>query len=102
MLQDPNYYQTIDAPSVAEFTDRGSKFIALAFPVVSIEEFKKILSETKKNYPKASHYCFAYRIGTDGLTFRVTDAGEPSGSAGRPILGPVSYTHLTLPTKRIV
>lgn len=95
MLQDPNYYQTIDTPSVAEFTDRGSKFIALAFPVASIEEFKKILNEAKKNYPKASHYCFAYRIGTDGLTYRVTDAGEPSGSAGRPILGQVDSKGLT-------
>jgi uncharacterized YigZ family protein len=95
MLQDPNYYQTIDAPSVAEFTDRGSKFIALAFPVASIEEFKKMLNETKKNYPKASHYCFAYRIGIDGLTYRVTDAGEPSGSAGRPILGQLDSKGLT-------
>jgi uncharacterized YigZ family protein len=95
MLQDPNYYQTIDAPSVAEFTDRGSKFIALAFPVASIEEFKKMLIDVKKNYPKASHYCFAYRIGTDGLTFRVTDAGEPSGSAGRPILGQIDSKGLT-------
>jgi uncharacterized YigZ family protein len=95
MLQDPNYYQTIDSPSVAEFTDRGSKFIALAFPVASIEEFKKMLNEVKKNYPKASHYCFAYRIGTDGLTYRVTDAGEPSGSAGRPILGQIDSKGLT-------
>jgi len=95
MLQDPNYYQTIDTPSVAEFTDRGSKFIALAFPIASIEDFKKNLNETKKNYPKASHYCFAYRLGMDGQIYRVADAGEPSGSAGRPILGQIDSKGLT-------
>lgn len=95
MQQDPNYFQTIEAPSVAEFSDRGSKFIAYAFQVDSIEAFKQKLSEVKKDHPKASHHCFAYRIGAEGMTYRVTDAGEPSGTAGRPILGQIDSKGLT-------
>lgn len=95
MIHDPNYYQSIDCPTVAEFTDRGSRFIALAFPVLSIDAFKQILNDVKKEHPKASHHCFAYRIGVDGLTFRVADAGEPSGTAGKPILGQIDSKGLT-------
>jgi uncharacterized YigZ family protein len=95
MQQDPNYFQTIEKNTIAEFTDRGSRFIAYAFPVVSIDEFKIILQKLKKEQPKASHHCFAYRIGSDGLTYRVSDAGEPAGSAGRPILGQIDSKGLT-------
>lgn len=94
-MHDPNYYQTIETPSVAEFNDRGSRFIALAFPVSSIDDFKQRLAEVKSQHPKASHHCFAYRIGADGMTFRSTDAGEPSGTAGRPILGQIDSKGLT-------
>ena len=95
MIHDPNYYQSIESPSVAEFSDRGSRFVALAFPVLSIDSFKQILNDVKKEHPKASHHCFAYSIGTEGMTFRVTDAGEPSGTAGRPILGQIDSKGLT-------
>lgn len=95
MMHDPNYYQTIEAPSEAEYNDRGSRFIALAFPVLSIDEFKQKLAEVKTQHPKASHHCFAYRIGADGMTFRASDAGEPSGTAGRPILGQIDSKGLT-------
>ena len=95
MERDPNYYQTIEQHASAEFSDRGSKFVGLAYPVSSIEEFKAVLNGVKKDHPKASHHCFAYRIGADGMTYRVTDAGEPSGTAGRPILGQIDSKGLT-------
>jgi uncharacterized YigZ family protein len=82
-------YYTIEKTATAEFKDRGSRFIAYACPVKSVEEFKATLNEIKKEHPKATHHCFAYRIGLDGNTFRVSDDGEPSGSAGRPILGQI-------------
>jgi uncharacterized YigZ family protein len=82
-----DHYFTIEKPSRAEFKDRGSKFIAYAFPVTDITHFKKRLQELKKEHTKAVHHCFAYRIGTDGNTFRVSDDGEPAGTAGKQILG---------------
>ncbi|MBN8784221.1 MAG: YigZ family protein [Sphingobacteriales bacterium SCN 48-20] len=91
----PDYYFTIEKPSVAEFKDRGSRFVAYAFPINSIEEFKVRLAEVKKEHGKASHHCFAYRIGLDGNTHRVSDDGEPSGSAGRPILGQIDSKQVT-------
>lgn len=80
---------------MAEFKDRGSKFFAYSFPVLSIEEAKKKLAQLKKEHPKAVHHCLAYRIGVDGSSFRVTDDGEPAGSAGRPILGQIDSKQLT-------
>jgi uncharacterized YigZ family protein len=88
-------FNTIEKPSFAEFKDRGSKFLAYAFPISSIEDFKAKLNDVKKEHPKATHHCFAYRLGTDGNTFRVSDDGEPSGSAGRPILGQIDSKQLT-------
>src|SRR5882757_2759482 len=84
-----DYYNTIERHSAAEFKDRGSKFIAYAFPIADIDEFKQHLAAIKKEHPKATHHCFAYRIGLDGNTHRVSDDGEPSGTAGRPILGQI-------------
>ncbi len=92
---DPFFYNTIEQPAVAEFKDRGSKFLAYSFPVLSIEACKKHLAKLKKEHPKAVHHCLAYRIGVDGATFRVNDDGEPSGSAGRPILGQIDSKQLT-------
>lgn len=82
-----DHYFTIEKPSQAEFKDRDSKFIAYAFPVEDAVGFKKRLQELKKEHPKAVHHCFAYRIGIDGNNFRVSDDGEPAGTAGKPILG---------------
>lgn len=82
-----DHYFTIEKPSKAEFKDRGSRFIAYAFPVTDTGSFKKRLQELKKEHPKAVHHCFAYRIGNDGNNFRVGDDGEPTGTAGKPILG---------------
>ena len=81
-----DHYFTIEKPSEAEFKDRGSKFIAYAFPVTTSADFKKRIQELKKEHPKAVHHCFAYRIGNDGNNFRVSDDGEPAGTAGKPIL----------------
>lgn len=94
-MQDPNYYLSIEKSAVAEFSDRGSRFLAYAFPVNTVDAFKQLLNGIKKEHPKASHHCFAYRMGIEGQTYRVTDAGEPSGSAGRPILGQIDSKGLT-------
>jgi uncharacterized YigZ family protein len=92
---DPFYYHTIEQPSMAEFKDRGSKFFAFAYPAKDIDSCKKILSQLKKEHSKAVHHCLAYRLGVDGSTYRVSDDGEPAGSAGRPILGQIDSKGLT-------
>ncbi|MFZ1527424.1 MAG: YigZ family protein [Ferruginibacter sp.] len=88
-------YYTIGQEGMAEFKDRGSKFMAYAFPCNSADVFKKRLQELKKEHPKAVHHCFAYRIGTDGNTFRSSDDGEPAGTAGKPILGQLNSKSVT-------
>lgn len=88
-------YQTIERSAYAEFKDRGSKFIAFVFPIQTVDDFKLQLQHLKKEHPKAVHHCFAYRLGLDGNNFRVSDDGEPSGSAGRPILGQIDSKLLT-------
>lgn len=89
------FYYTIEKPAVTEYKDRGSRFIAYAFPVGTVDDFKIRLNELKKEHPKATHHCFAYRIGLNGSNFRVSDAGEPSGTAGKPILGQIDSKQLT-------
>jgi uncharacterized YigZ family protein len=89
------HYNTIEKPSMAEFKDRGSQFLAYAFPVMSIDQFKKRLKELKDEHPKAVHHCFAYRIGIDGTNYRSVDDGEPSGTAGKPILGQIDSKEVT-------
>lgn len=90
-----HHFYTIEKEAVAEYKDRGSRFLAYAFPVVSVDAFKKRLKELKEEHPKAVHHCFAYRIGTDGNNFRSSDDGEPSGSAGKPILGQIDSKELS-------
>lgn len=94
-MSDPGYYQTIEKSSLAEYKDRGSKFIAYAYPAQTVEDCKQYLQQLKKEHPKAVHHCFAYRLGWDGNLFRVSDDGEPSGTAGRPILGQIDSKQLT-------
>jgi uncharacterized YigZ family protein len=93
-MSDQEFYYTIDKTAVAEYKDKGSKFIAYAFPIKDADEFKARLAELKKEHPKASHHCFAYRLGLDGNNFRVSDDGEPSGTAGKPILGQIDSKQL--------
>ena len=94
-MSELEFYKTIEQPAIAEFKDRGSKFIAFAYPIETADDFKKHLQQLKKEHPKAVHHCFAYRIGTDGNNFRVSDDGEPSGSAGKPILGQIDSKEVT-------
>jgi uncharacterized YigZ family protein len=89
------FYFTIEQSALAEFKDRGSRFLAYAFPMQTTDDFKKQLQALKKEHPKAAHHCFAYRLGLDGNSFRVSDDGEPSGSAGRPILGQINSKNIT-------
>lgn len=87
--------KTIAATATAEFKDRGSKFLAYAFPISTVADVKLRLQELKKEHPKAVHHCLAWRIGTSGSLYRATDDGEPAGSAGKPILGQIDSLGLT-------
>jgi uncharacterized YigZ family protein len=90
-----SFYNTIEQEAVAEFKDRGSKFLAYAFPFVDVTSLKLIIQKLKKEHAKAVHFCFAYRLGTDGNVFRSSDDGEPAGSAGKPILGQLDSKEVT-------
>jgi uncharacterized YigZ family protein len=90
-----SFYNTIEQESFAEFKDRGSKFLAFAYPFKDVAQLKPILQSLKKEHAKAVHFCFAYRIGNDGNVFRSTDDGEPSGTAGKPILGQIDSKEIT-------
>lgn len=90
-----DFYFTISTKGSAEFKDRGSKFIALAYPIKNKEDFKLAMQEVKNLHPKANHYCFAYKIGLDNTNFRSSDAGEPNGSAGKPILNAIESKNIT-------
>jgi uncharacterized YigZ family protein len=88
-------YKSIAAPSEGLFKDLGSRFIALAWPVETEEEVKAIVDSLKKKYHDARHHCYAYRLGLEGERFRANDDGEPSSSAGRPILGQIDSAGLS-------
>ena len=92
-LQDQ--YRSIAAPSEGLFKDNGSRFIALAYPVETEEEVKSIVAGLRKEYHDARHHCYAYRLGYKGDVWRASDDGEPSGSAGRPILGQIDSVGLS-------
>ncbi len=88
-------YKTLKGSSEGVFKDRGSRFIAKACPVENVEEVKEILLSLRKEYHDARHHCYAYIIGTDEENWRANDDGEPSGSAGNPILGQIRSFGLT-------
>src|SRR5579863_4577412 len=88
-------YLTLESASEGQFRDRGSKFLAYAYPVASEHDIKNILAELKKAHPKANHHCWAMRWSTDRSVFRINDDGEPSGTAGRPILNTLLSRNLT-------
>lgn len=94
MLFDDTYL-TIEKPAEAIFRDRESKFLAYAYPVKSNSDIKPLLSALKAEHPKANHHCLAMRLGTDRSVFRINDDGEPSGTAGRPILNTLLSRNLT-------
>ena len=93
-MQDDTY-KTIDAISESIYTEKRSKFIAIALPVRTHEEVKELLAEYQKKYYDARHVCYAYMLGPERKDFRANDNGEPSGTAGRPILGQINSHELT-------
>ena len=88
-------YKTIKDKSQGSYAEKGSKFIALAFPVTTEEEIKQHVAEAKKTYYDARHHCYAYILGPDKSAYRVNDDGEPSGTAGRPIYGQLLSKDIT-------
>ncbi len=88
-------FKTIAAPSEGLFKDKGSKFFSFAFPVSNEIEIKEIIEATRKKYHDARHHCFAWMLGEEKLHFRVSDDGEPSNSAGKPILGQIQAKDLS-------
>ena len=88
-------YKTIASPCEGVFTEKRSKFIAMAFPVTTLGEVKEHLAECQKRYFDARHVCYAYMLGHERTNFRANDNGEPSGTAGKPILGQLLSADLT-------
>jgi len=88
-------YKTIQQPSEGLFKSKGSRFIAKAYPVESVEEVKEILATLRKEFHDARHHCYAYRIGPGDAAYRVNDDGEPANTAGKPILGQIESHNLT-------
>ncbi|MBR1699879.1 MAG: YigZ family protein [Bacteroidales bacterium] len=88
-------YKSIASPSEGLFKDNGSRFIALAYPVETEEGVREIVNGLRKEYHDARHHCYAYRLGYKRDIFRASDDGEPSGSAGRPILGQIDSLGLS-------
>lgn len=91
----PDLYRSIASNSEGLFKDNGSRFIALAYPVETEDEVRRIVDRLKKQYHDARHHCYAYRLGHKGDIFRANDDGEPSSSAGRPILGQIDSNGLS-------
>jgi len=91
----PDTYLTIESKGEGLYKEKGSKFIALAYPVASKDEIKVILADLRKEYHDARHYCWAYQLGADRKEFRANDDGEPANSAGQPILGQIKSNNLT-------
>lgn len=88
-------YKTITEISESIYTEKRSKFIAAALPVHSLDEIKAYLDTYQKKYYDARHVCYAYMLGADRKDFRANDNGEPSGTAGKPILGQINSNELT-------
>ena len=94
-MQVKDTYSSIAGRSDGLFKDNGSRFIAQAYPVETEDEVKEIVGRLRKEYHDARHHCYEYRIGLDGGQWRANDDGEPSGSAGRPILGQIDAAGLS-------
>ena len=92
---DKDQYRTLRELSQGLYKEKGSKFIAIAVPVESVDEVKLELEQLRKNYHDARHHCYAYRLGEEPYEFRFNDDGEPSGTAGKPIFGQIQSFELT-------
>lgn len=94
-MQTEDTYKTIVGQSEAAIRERSSKFLALAYHVTTAEQVKEIMDGLRKKFYDATHHCYAYRLGPKGEEFRANDDGEPSGTAGKPILGQLLSNSLT-------
>ena len=88
-------FKTIKSISTGTYSEKRSKFLAFAIPVRSVDEVKRIVAEYQKKYYDARHVCYAYMLGAERTEFRANDNGEPSGTAGKPILGQINSNELT-------
>ena len=88
-------YKSIENPSEGLYKEKGSKFLAFAYPVSTVEEIKERLGFLQKEFHDARHHCYAWRLGADKERYRVNDDGEPSGSAGNPIFGQIQSRELS-------
>ncbi|HOF56400.1 MAG TPA: YigZ family protein [Prolixibacteraceae bacterium] len=88
-------YNTVSAPSEGIFKDKGSRFLAFLYPVKNEEEIRELLQKIKKEHYNARHHCYAWRLGKEEIRFRANDDGEPSSTAGKPILGQLVSKELT-------
>ena len=88
-------YNSIGSPSRGLYKDQGSRFISFAYPVETEARVKELVDALKKEYHDARHHCFAYRLGLDGSRYRMNDDGEPSSTAGRPILSQIDSAGLS-------
>lgn len=88
-------YKTLDQPCQGDYRDRGSKFIAYGIGIRNETDCQVFIENIKKEHPKARHHCFAWRLGLNKDHYRINDDGEPSGTAGRPILGQIDSFGLT-------
>lgn len=95
VAMEKDIYKTIVGKAEAIYTEKRSKFIAIALPVCSLEEVRQYLEEYQKEYYDARHVCYAYMLGHERTNFRANDNGEPSGTAGKPILGQINSNELT-------
>lgn len=94
-MERQDIYKTITSSAEAIYKEKSSKFLAFAYPVSTIERVAEILNSLRKKYYDATHHCYAYRIGYKGETFRANDDGEPSSTAGKPILGQLLSQDIT-------
>ena len=95
MAEIKDTYTSIASPSRGLYKDQGSRFISFAYPVETEAQVKELVDSLKKEYHDARHHCYAYRLGLDGARFRMNDDGEPSSTAGRPILAQIDSARLS-------
>lgn len=94
-MSQPDEYRTIKSLSEGQYSEKRSKFLAFALPVENVDEVRELVAQYQKKYYDARHACYAYMIGADRQTFRANDNGEPSSTAGKPILGQINSNELT-------
>ncbi len=90
-----DFFKTLVAPSIGEFKDKGSKFLAFAYPIEDVSDVAIIVDKLQREHIKARHFCYAWRLGITGNSFRANDDGEPGGTAGKPILGQIDSFGIT-------